>query len=147
MRIDPEHEQFNVDMGRRGGGYPVDDMERNRDCVSQMGMAEHRPDVLYNALRDMGVEVSDAVHTGARGPHVGLGCDFMLQECKLGDFLTTPWDSGCRRFVTRVPVHPQPISKPLQNLSAVALMCLGRGERRAEPLKDRTNKQNERQTK
>lgn len=70
QRIKTEDERFNLQY-RPGGGYPVDehDGETGRDSISQMGMASHRPDVLYNAMRAMGCQVFDGnrVRTGCGG--------------------------------------------------------------------------------
>jgi len=82
---------------RPGGGPPVDDRDYVRDSITQMGMAEHRPDVLYNALRDLGVEVSDAVHTGCGGGDLSVArayskedaIQFRLWDAKIW---ATVWD-------------------------------------------------------
>lgn len=39
----------------RNGGKLVEDREYVRDCVTDMRLAYSRPDVLGNALREMGV--------------------------------------------------------------------------------------------
>lgn len=37
---------------------PMDDRENGRDVISQMSLARNRPDVLRNALLDMGITQS-----------------------------------------------------------------------------------------
>ncbi len=41
---------------------PTEDEQHGRDCISQMRLARSRPDVLANALREMGVtETGDEI--------------------------------------------------------------------------------------
>jgi hypothetical protein len=77
---------------RPGGGPPMDDMERNHDSISQMGMAKHRPDVLYNALRDMGCQLFDAARcfTGASG----FGCANEIANTKRDAIQNKIWNAG-----------------------------------------------------
>lgn len=39
----------------REGGDILEDREEGRDSISEMRLAHQRPDVLANALRDMGI--------------------------------------------------------------------------------------------
>ena len=53
-------EANNLDLNfyYRNGGNLVEDLDNGRDCVTQMRLLRSRPDVLANALRDMGVTES-----------------------------------------------------------------------------------------
>lgn len=54
------HERDNLDLNLyyRNGGNLIEDRDSGRDCVTQMRVLRSRPDVLANALRDMGVTES-----------------------------------------------------------------------------------------
>lgn len=54
----PERDNFDLNFCYRNGGNLVEDREQGRDCVTQMRLLRRRPDVLANALRDMGVTES-----------------------------------------------------------------------------------------
>ena len=60
MTVDPAHAP--IEMSRttcpRKARNPVNSRGGDWDCVRQMQMFRHRPDVLASALRDMGVNES-----------------------------------------------------------------------------------------
>lgn len=53
-----ERESLDLNSYYRHGGNLVEDRENGRDCLTQMRVLRSRPDVLANALRDMGVSES-----------------------------------------------------------------------------------------
>lgn len=123
--VDPKDEEFNL-LFREGGGYPVEDNTANRDCISQMMLVRSRSDVLRNALRDMRCDISERVETGCGGGDLFQHSHSIEPPEDPGEisWLMTPMISRDRRFMIRVPRDPKPISKPLQQLSAIALMLL-----------------------
>lgn len=134
--VDPADEQFNL-LFREGGGYPVDDNTGDRDCISQMGLAEHSPRVLFNALCDLRCQVFDSNHVETRSsggsllpvPFVrNLETIFKIDKdaAQALNQLDRPIISRDRRFMVRVPREQRLISKQLQNLSAIALMLLSK---------------------
>jgi hypothetical protein len=46
---------LDLNLAYRNGGNLKEDRENGHDCVSQMRLLRHRPDVLANVLRTMGV--------------------------------------------------------------------------------------------
>ena len=59
---------FDLNLYYRNGGDLIEDRENGRDCVTQMRVLRSRPDVLANALREMGItengdDVSDQERT------------------------------------------------------------------------------------
>lgn len=53
-----ERENLDLNFHYRNGGNLVEDRENGRDCLTQMRLLRCRPDVLANALRDMGINGS-----------------------------------------------------------------------------------------
>ena len=54
----PKTESLDLNFCYRNGGNLVEDRVNGRDCVSEMRLLRSRPEVLANALRDMGVTES-----------------------------------------------------------------------------------------
>jgi hypothetical protein len=50
-----ERDNFDLNCSYRHGGNLIEDREYGRDCVTQMLVLRRRPDILANALRDMGI--------------------------------------------------------------------------------------------
>lgn len=67
MKARFDEEEFNLRY--RLGGGDAREFDFHRDSISQMGMAAHRTDVLYNAMRSLGLQVFDSnrVSTGCGG--------------------------------------------------------------------------------
>jgi hypothetical protein len=58
-----------LNLRYRNGGPPVEQRDYVRDCLTEMAQAEHRPDMVWNALAAMGCPVvtSERINTGASG--------------------------------------------------------------------------------
>ena len=60
MSRDTTDKRDNLDLNvyYRNGGNLIEDRDGGRDCVTHMRLLRSRPDVLANALRDMGITES-----------------------------------------------------------------------------------------
>lgn len=53
--MERDEQRRNISPGFHPTIQRVDDQNHRRDCVTQMGMLRNHPDMLTEALRDMGV--------------------------------------------------------------------------------------------